>query len=92
MRESGFEPILEKIFKLFDTATLLSCLSVSKYWNKVPIDGQWTPFLTAVFCGRLEVVEFLASVLENPFSRLWYERTAFHMAAEYGLHESLNAC
>ena len=192
MRKSGFEPILEKIFKLSDTATLISCLSVNKYWNEflrsplfwlaqlkmakmpeeilqkwkelansiqdnvvlskmfskciiwvlkshqdygflspemaasalglvpilefmanykiinfckveknskkdmtgiehglwsgkieimkyfhelgydlnIPIDGQWTPFLTAVFCGRLEVVEFLASVLENPLSRL----------------------
>ena len=42
-----------------------------------------------MFCGRLEVVEFLASVLENPFSRLWCDRTAFHIAADNGLHESL---
>ena len=35
MKESGFEPILEKIFKLSNQETLLSCSSVNKYWNKV---------------------------------------------------------
>ena len=35
MKESGFEPILEKIFKLSEPPTLLTCLLVSKYWNKV---------------------------------------------------------
>ena len=33
--KNGFEPILEKIFKHSDSATLMSCLSVCKYWNKV---------------------------------------------------------
>ena len=35
IKETGLEPILEKIFKHSDSATLTSCLSVCKYWNKV---------------------------------------------------------
>ena len=35
IRETGFEPILEKIFKHLDLVTLVSCLSVCKYWNGV---------------------------------------------------------
>ena len=31
----GLEPILEKIFKHLDLSTLSTCLSVTKYWNKV---------------------------------------------------------
>ena len=212
MKESGFEPILEKIFKFSDTDTLLSCFSVNKYWNKVvqnprlwfakfksakmpeeilqkwnelvmklqanvklsqtltrcmvrvvknyeyhgfcspeiaaskyglvpilrfmatytkidfkkvetiansveksgihwgvwsgkveilkyflelgydlniPIYNDWTPFLLAVWYSRIEVIEFLASILENPLSRLLTRRTAFHVAADHGLHKSL---
>ena len=33
--ETGIEPILEKIFKNLDSATLMSCFSVCKYWNQV---------------------------------------------------------
>ena len=35
IQETGFEPILENIFKHLDSATLMSCLSVCKYWNQV---------------------------------------------------------
>ena len=35
LEEPGFEPILEKIFKLSDLATLMSCFLVNKHWNKV---------------------------------------------------------
>ena len=213
MKESGFEPILEKILKFSDTDTLLSCFSVNKYWNKVvqnprlwfakfksakmpeeilqkwkelvntlqaniklsktltkcmvkvlinhkthgfcspeiaaskyglvpilrfmatyteidfrkvetnansknnysgihwgvgsgkveilkylhelgydlniPIYDEWTPFLLAVWYERIEVIDFLSSVLENPISRLWHDRTVFHVAADHGRHESL---
>ena len=211
MKESGFEPILEKIFKVSDPTTLLTCLSVSKYWNKVvlnptfwltqlklakmpqellqkwkelsnklndnvdlsqilakcmigvlkthlvfcspemaasalglvpilkfmatytkidfrkvdtnanskenysgihwgvrsgkveilkylrelgydlniPIYNEWTPFLLAVWYERIEVIDFLSSILENPISRLWHDRTVFHVAADHGRHESL---
>ena len=58
------------------------------YDLNIPIDEHWTPFLFAVWYSP-EVVKFLASVLKNPLSRLWNGRTAFHMAAEFGHHESL---
>ena len=35
IKETGFEPILEKIFKPLDSSTLLMCQSVCKYWNQV---------------------------------------------------------
>ena len=35
LERPGFEPILEKIFKLLNQDTLLSCLLVNKYWNNV---------------------------------------------------------
>ena len=34
IKETGLEPILEKIFKHLDSTMLLTCLSVCKYWNQ----------------------------------------------------------
>ena len=38
---------------------------------------------------HVEVIEFLASVLENPLSRVWHGLTPFHVAASQGCHQSL---
>ena len=59
------------------------------YDLNITIDGHWTPFLLAVYCSHIEVIKFFASILENPLSKLWHGRTAFHLAAENGCHESL---
>ena len=52
-------------------------------------EEDWTLFLSAVWYGHVGVIEFLASVLENPLSRVWHGLTPFHVAAREGCHESL---
>ena len=70
-------------------------VEIMKYFHylgydlNIPTDGHWTPFLLAVYFSHIEVIKFLASIIENPLSKLFHGRTAFHLAAEYGRQESL---
>ena len=71
-------------------------VEIMKYFHDLGYDldipiyqNHYTPFFLAVYHQKLEVIRYLAALLENPLSKLLFGLTPFHLAAHFGLYESL---
>ena len=64
------------------TECLMKWYGAHELWNETQLDGM-TPIFIAVRFGYINIVEFIASYKDNPYSSKSDKATPFHIAARY---------